>query len=235
MVRVAVVSYPGSNCESETCRAVERAGGEALSVWHRETRLPDADVVILPGGFSYGDYLRCGAIARFSPIMAPIREHAEAGGAVLGICNGFQILCEAGLLPGALVRNQGLHFVSRPVTLRIERTETPFTCDFRRGDVIRVPVGHGDGRYIADGETLRGLEEEGRVVLRYVEGFLDADDNPNGAMSDIAGICDATGRIVGIMPHPERMADPLQESAEGLGVFTSLVSSYSNTPSGAVA
>ena len=234
MVRVAVVSYPGSNCEAETCRTVVRAGGEAVPVWHRDTRLPEVDVVILPGGFSYGDYLRCGAIARFSPIMTAIQEHARAGGALLGICNGFQILCEAGLLPGALVRNANLHFVSRPVALRVERTNTPFTVSFQQGDIIRIPVGHGDGRYVAPPDVLRTLERDGRVVLRYVGGFLDIPPNPNGAMHDIAGICDPSGRIVGIMPHPERLADPMQGSSDGLAMFESLITSHSNA-AGAVA
>jgi len=234
MVRVAVVSYPGSNCQAETCRTVVRAGGEAVPVWHRDTRLPDVEVVILPGGFSYGDYLRCGAIARFSPIMTAIQEHAHAGGAILGICNGFQILCEAGLLPGALVRNEHLHFVSRPVALRVERIDTPFTNRFERGDVIRIPVGHGDGRYIAPPHIIESLEKDGQIVLRYVDGFLDVPRNPNGALHDIAGVCDPTGRILGIMPHPERLADPMQGSQDGLAMFESLITSHT-TAAGAVA
>lgn len=227
-MRVAVVSYPGSNCEAETLRAVRRAGGAPIPVWHRDATLQGADAVILPGGFSYGDYLRCGAIARFSPIMEPIRTLAAAGGPVLGICNGFQILCEAGLLPGALVRNAGLHFVSRPVDLRVERTDTPFTGGFTRGDILRVPVGHGEGRYVLAPDALRRLEGDGQVVLRYVvTTMVDADHNPNGALHDIAGISNPEGNVVGIMPHPERLADPLQGSDAGLRMFTSLITSAS--------
>ena len=225
-MRVAVVSYPGSNCEAETLRAIARAGGTGLAVWHRDASLQHADAVVLPGGFSYGDYLRCGAVARFSPIMEQIAGYAEAGRPVLGICNGFQILCEAGLLPGALVRNAGLHFISRPVDLRIERTDTPFTHEFTRGDVLRVPVGHGEGRYVAAPDVLRRLELDGQVVLRYAAtSMLDAEPNPNGTANDIAGISNSAGNVVGFMPHPERLADPLQGSGAGLRVFTSLIRS----------
>ncbi len=224
MTRIAVVRFPGSNCEAETIRAAHGAGAEVTEVWHREPDLGGADLVILPGGFSYGDYLRCGSIARFSPVMEAVRRHARAGGAVVGICNGFQILCEAGLLPGALVRNEGLHFVSRPVTLRVERTGTVCTAAIRAGEQFTVPVGHGDGRYVAPADTLAMLEAEGRVVFRYVDGScLDAPANPNGALHDIAGICDATGRVVGFMPHPERLADPRQGTDAGLRVFASMV------------
>jgi phosphoribosylformylglycinamidine synthase subunit PurQ / glutaminase len=226
MARVAVVRFPGSNCEAETLRAARRAGAEAVEVWHRDGDLGGADVVILPGGFSYGDYLRCGAIARFSPVMAAVRAHAAAGGAVLGICNGFQILCEAGLLPGALVRNAGLHFVSRPVALRVERTDTLYTGAYRQDEILRIPVGHGDGRYVAPLDTLRALERERRVVFRYVDGpWADAPANPNGAQNDIAAICDPAGVVMGVMPHPERLADPRQGSTAGLGLFQSIVTS----------
>ena len=216
MRRVAVVRFPGSNCEEDTLRAVERAGGEAYYVWHRDPALPGADAVILPGGFSYGDYLRSGAIARFSPVMAAVREFARAGGAVIGICNGFQILCEAGLLPGALLRNAGLAFTSRPVRCRVEQVGTPFTSAFEPGAVVRVPVANGDGRFTADPATLDRLEAEGRVVLRYL-------DNPNGSDRDIAGIASAEGTVVGIMPHPERADHSLLGAADGAGFFTSLV------------
>lgn len=223
-MRVAVVRFPGSNCEPEACRAVERAGGEAFYVWHRDTSLSGADAVILPGGFSYGDYLRSGAIARFSPVMEAIRSHAAAGGPVLGICNGFQILCEAGLLPGALVRNSGLTYLSRPVDVRIERTDTPFTSAYRRGEVIRIPIGHGDGRFVAPGAILDQLEAEGRVVLRYAgEPGTDAPSNPNGSVQDIAAICSADGSVVGMMPHPERLAERVLGSDAGQGVFESLM------------
>ena len=216
MRRVAVVRFPGSNCEEDTLRAVERAGGEAYYVWHRDASLPGADAVILPGGFSYGDYLRSGAIARFSPVMAAVQDFARAGGAVIGICNGFQILCEAGLLPGALLRNAGLAFTSRPVRCRVEQTGTPFTSAFEPGAVVRIPVANGDGRFTADPATLDRLEAEGRVVLRYL-------DNPNGSDRDIAGIASTGGTVVGIMPHPERADHSLLGAADGAGFFTSLV------------
>ena len=224
MMRVAVVRFPGSNCEPEACRAVERAGGEAFYVWHRDTSLAGADAVILPGGFSYGDYLRSGAIARFSPVMEAIQAHAAGGGPTLGICNGFQILCEAGLLPVALVRNAGLKYLSRPVDVRIERTDTPFTSAYAAGDVIRIPVGHGDGRYVAPPALLDQLEAEGRVVLRYTGApEADAPSNPNGSDRDIASVCNAAGNVVGMMPHPERLADPVLGSDAGQRVFESLM------------
>lgn len=226
MVRVGVISFPGSNCEAETLRAAQRAGAEAVSLWHQDTDLKGSDAVILPGGFSYGDYLRAGAIARFSPIMSAVKQHAEAGGAVLGICNGFQILCEAGLLPGALVRNANLHYLSRPVDVRVERNETVFTRHFRPGQVIRIPIGHGEGRYVAPPEVLDLLRADGLVVLRYQPGrMLDAAGNPNQAVDDIAAICNPAGTVMGMMPHAERLADPNLGSDVGLGLFHSIVSS----------
>jgi phosphoribosylformylglycinamidine synthase len=225
MVRVGVITFPGSNCEAETLRAAERAGAETVRLWHQDTDLQGADVVILPGGFSYGDYLRTGAIARFSPIMSAVTQHAEAGGAVLGICNGFQILCEAGLLPGALVRNAELHYLSRPVDVRVERTDTPFTAEYKPGQIIRIPVGHGDGRYVAPAEVLDMLEADGLVVLRYQSGHMvDAPGNPNQATGGIAAISNPAGNVVGMMPHPERLADLNLGSDVGLGVFHSIVS-----------
>ena len=223
--RVAVVRFPGSNCETETVAAVERAGGEAFILDYRETSLAGSDAVILPGGFSYGDYLRSGAIARFAPIMDAVRSHAADGGVVIGICNGFQIVCEAGLLPGALMRNAQQRFASRPVDVRIERADTACTSAFDVGDIIRIPIAHGEGRYVAEASTLDELEAEGRVVMRYVgvDG-TDADHNPNGSSRDIAGICNATGNVVGFMPHPERLADSVLGSNAGHRVFTSLVS-----------
>jgi phosphoribosylformylglycinamidine synthase len=223
MLRVGVVTFPGSNCESETLRAVARAGAEPVALWHQDTALKGVDVVILPGGFSYGDYLRSGAIARFSPIMEAIRTHAAEGGGVIGICNGFQILCEAGLLPGALVRNAGLHFVSKPVDLRVERTDTVFTSGFAAGERIRLPVSHGEGRYVADEATIAQLEGEGRVVLRYLPDAMGVEPNPNGSARDIAGICNPTGTILGIMPHPDRAWMPSLGSTDGLRFFTSMV------------
>ncbi len=217
MIRVAVVRFPGSNCDADTLGAAERAGAEAYYVWHREGDLRRADVVLLPGGFAYGDYLRAGAIARFSPVMAAVHEHARAGGPVLGICNGFQVLCETGLLPGALMRNAGLHFVSRPVRVRVESTDTPFTSDYEKNAIITVPVAHGEGRYVATDDVLAELEGEGRVVLRYVDG------NPNGSVRDIAGITNGARNVVGMMPHPERAASPALGTVDGLAVFTSVL------------
>jgi phosphoribosylformylglycinamidine synthase len=216
VIRVAVVRFPGSNCDADTLRAAQRAGTDAYYVWHRDTSLQGADAVILPGGFAYGDYLRAGAIARFSPVMAAVREHAEQGGPVLGICNGFQILCEAGLLPGALMRNAGLTFVSCPVRVRVEATDTPFTNAYSAGAIFEVPIAHGEGRYVAPADELKALEDDGRIVLRYL-------DNPNGAMNDVAGVANGARNVVGIMPHPERVADPILGSADGALVFRSLM------------
>jgi phosphoribosylformylglycinamidine synthase subunit PurQ / glutaminase len=218
VIRVAVVRFPGSNCDADTLRAAQQAGADAFFVWHRDTTLDGADAVILPGGFAYGDYLRAGAIARFSPVMAAVQAHAAEGGPVLGICNGFQVLCEAGLLPGALMRNAGLTFVARPVRVRVAATDTPFTAAYSPGAIFQVPVAHGEGRYVAPPDELRTLEEERRVVLRYV-------DNPNGSMNDIAGITNAARNVVGMMPHPERATDPILGAADGATTFRSVVQS----------
>jgi len=212
-VKIVVVRFPGSNCDADAFAAAAASGADTAYVWHRSTDLAGADVVILPGGFSYGDYLRPGAIARFSPVMRAVAAHAAAGRPVLGICNGFQILCEASLLPGALVRNGGLSFVCRPVTLRVETDTTPFTARYRVGQRLAMPVAHGDGRYVADDATLDRLEREERVVFRYVGG------NPNGAMRDIAGITNEGRNVVGLMPHPERAAEALLGSSDGAAVF----------------
>ena len=221
---MAVVRFPGSNCDFDSIRAAEQAGTNAYLVWHRDASLRGADVVILPGGFSYGDYLRSGAIARFSPIMQAVQRHAADGGPVLGICNGFQILCEAHLLPGALMRNAGLTFVSKPVDVVVERADTVFTSGYATGARLRLPVAHGDGRFVATEDTLRMLEAEGRVVLRYVPASEASpfQPNPNGSANHIAGISNASGTVVGIMPHPERVADSLLGTPDGLGFFTSL-------------
>ena len=212
-MKIVVVRFPGSNCDADAFAAAAASGADTAYVWHRSTDLAGADVVILPGGFSYGDYLRPGAIARFSPVMRAVAAHAAAGRPVLGICNGFQILCEASLLPGALVRNGGLSFVCRPVTLRVETDTTPFTARYRVGQRLAMPVAHGDGRYVADDATLDRLEREERVVFRYVGG------NPNGAMRDIAGITNEGRNVVGLMPHPERAAEALLGSSDGAAVF----------------
>jgi phosphoribosylformylglycinamidine synthase I len=212
-VKIAVVRFPGSNCDADALAAARAAGADATFVWHRSADLEGADAVVLPGGFSYGDYLRPGAIARFSPVMRAVAAHAAAGRPVLGICNGFQILCEAGLLPGALTRNAGLSFVCRFVTVRVESDATPFTARYRVGQRLRMPVAHGDGRYVADDATLDRLEREERIVFRYAEG------NPNGAMRDIAGIANEGRNVVGLMPHPERASETLLGSGDGAAVF----------------
>ncbi|HEX9729974.1 MAG TPA: phosphoribosylformylglycinamidine synthase subunit PurQ [Gemmatimonadales bacterium] len=225
MTRVAVVRFPGSNCDFDALRAAQRAGADAYFVWHRDNDLDRADAVILPGGFAYGDYLRAGAIARFSPVMDAVAAHAEAGGPVLGICNGFQVLCEAGLLPGALMRNAGQRFVSRPVDVRIEGVETPFTASYEKGAIIRVPIAHGEGRYVATEAVVRELEADRRVILRYLE-------NPNGSIGNIAGIVNRGGNVVGMMPHPERAADPLVGASAGHGVFASMMTSLERLKQG---
>ncbi len=211
-MKVAVVRFPGSNGDADALNAALLAGHDAFYVWHRSADLNGADIVILPGGFSYGDHLRPGAIARFSPVMQSVAAHAKAGGSVLGICNGFQILCEAHLLPGQLVRNEQLSFVCKLVTVRVESDQTPFTSRYKVGTTLRFPVAHGDGRYVADEATLDMLERDGRVVFRYV-------GNPNGAMRDIAGIRNAEGNVVGLMPHPERAVEPILGSSDGLLMF----------------
>jgi len=217
MARAAVVQFPGSNCDVDTLRAAERVGFESYLVWHRETDLKGADVVLVPGGFSYGDYLRAGAIARFSPVMAAVQRHATAGGPVLGICNGFQILCEAHLLPGALTRNQHLHFRNRDQLLRIGSVASAWTNAFAPDQEIVIPVKNGEGRYVADEKTLDALEAEDRVIARYV-------GNPNGSLRDIAGIRNEAGNVVGLMPHPEHAVEELTgPSLDGLGFFVSLL------------
>jgi phosphoribosylformylglycinamidine synthase subunit PurQ / glutaminase len=217
MMRVAVIRFPGSNCDADALRAARNAGAEAYYVWHRDRDLQRPDAVLIPGGFAFGDYLRAGAIARFSPVMSAVHAHADAGGPVLGICNGFQILCEAGLLPGALMRNDRLTFASLPVRVRVETDDTPFTCAYERGTVFTVPIAHGEGRYAAPAEVLRQIEAEDRVVLRYV------GENPNGSVNDIAGVTNPERNVVGIMPHPERAADPLVDESAGAKVFESMM------------
>ncbi len=217
MSTVAVVTFPGSNCDADLRHALDlTAGLTAKAVWHKETSLGKVDAVCLPGGFSYGDYLRCGAIARFSPIMREVVRFAEAGGPVIGICNGFQILTEAGLLPGALLRNAGLRFLCMDTELRVEGKDTAFTGALDRGRTWRVPIAHMEGNYEADRETLDRLEGEGQVVLRYVGGA------PNGAARDIAGVCNARGNVVGMMPHPERVIEGALGGTDGRGFFESL-------------
>jgi phosphoribosylformylglycinamidine synthase I len=224
-MRVVIVTFPGSNCDYDCYKAVtDVLGEEARFLWHRETELGECDVVILPGGFSYGDYLRAGAIARFSPIMPAVRTFAAEGGLVLGVCNGFQVLCEAGMLPGALIRNRSLKFQGERVHVRLENADTPFTRAYNRGDVLNLHIAHGQGQYVADEQTLNRLEAEGRVVFRYTdaEGNATDDANANGSMRNIAGIINAEGSILGLMPHPERSVEALLGSTAGLGLFQSL-------------
>jgi phosphoribosylformylglycinamidine synthase len=217
--RVGVVTFPGSLDDVDAQRAIAMAGGEPVPLWHGDAGLRDVDAVVLPGGFSYGDYLRCGAIARFSPVMGAVSDAARAGMPVLGICNGFQILCESHLLPGALTRNAGLHFVCRDQRLRIENADTAWTSAYAVGQQVLVPLKSGEGRYVADARTVRELDDAGRVVARYVDG------NPNGSLGDVAGIANAEGNVVGLMPHPEHAIDLLTgPSADGLGFFSSVLS-----------
>jgi phosphoribosylformylglycinamidine synthase I len=225
-MKFGIVTFPGSNGDYDAYRApIEALGEEATYLWHKDHDLQGADVVILPGGFSYGDYLRAGAIARFSPIMREVQEHARRGGPVVGFCNGFQIACEAGLLPGALLRNASLKFVCAPISLRVENADTHFTSRYEAGQVITLPIAHGDGRYSADEETLDRLEGEGQVVFRYAPNRLQAAEayNPNGSMRDIAGIVSKEGNVLGMMPHPERAVDPLLGTADGLALFESIL------------
>jgi phosphoribosylformylglycinamidine synthase len=218
-MKSAVVVFPGINRETDMMRALALVTGQKpVAVWHTDSELPKVDLVVIPGGFSYGDYLRCGAIAARSPIMADIRAKVSKGLKVLGVCNGFQIITEAGLLPGALVRNAGLKFVCKEVRLRIENNQTFFTKKLAKGALVSCPVAHGEGNYICDAETLRELEGEGRVVFRYAEG-----SNPNGAMNDIAGICNAKGNVIGMMPHPENMIEALHGKQDCLPLFESLL------------
>lgn len=226
-MKFAVIVFPGSNCDHDAYHTAKHVlGQDAEFIWHKETNLEGADVVILPGGFSHGDYLRTGAIARFSPIMAAVTQFAAAGGPLLGICNGFQVLCEAHLLPGALLRNRDLKFHCEHVRVRIEQTSTPFTSAASRGQVLRLPIAHGEGNYYADPETVADLESSGRVVFRYCDGSGQVIDsaNPNGSLHSIAGICNEKRNVVGLMPHPERACEPSLGSKDGLVMFESVIS-----------
>jgi phosphoribosylformylglycinamidine synthase len=216
-----IMVFPGSNCEQDCVRAVSSLGVSTVMVWHTETALPDLDVVILPGGFAHGDYLRAGAIARFSPVMDAVRKHAESGGLVLGICNGFQILCEAGMLPGALRKNAGLKFLCEWTDVRVENADTPFTSKARAGDVLRIPINHFDGNWYCDPETLTRLQDNGQIVLRYV-------DNPNGSLGSVAGLCNPSFNIFGLMPHPERACDSVLGSEDGQVLLRSMLDDSSS-------
>jgi phosphoribosylformylglycinamidine synthase subunit PurQ / glutaminase len=220
-MKSAVIVFPASNCDRDAATALaEMTGKTPAMVWHQDSELPEVDLVVLPGGFAYGDYLRCGAMAAQSQVMKAIKAHAEKGGAVLGICNGFQVLTEAGLLPGALMRNAGLKFVCRPVTLSVEETQSAFTRKYEKGQSVSFPVAHGEGNYYADGDTLDRLEGEGRVMFRY-------RDNPNGSARDIAGILNPKRNVMGLMPHPERVVDPTTGGTDGRALFQSLIEALS--------
>ncbi len=224
MLRASVIVFPGSNCDRDVKVALEAVTGFPVKmVWHGDASVPASDLIVLPGGFSYGDYLRCGAMAAHSPIMRDVIAKAKAGTPVLGICNGFQILCESGLLPGVLLRNASLRFICRDVLLRVENERTFYTQCYREGEVIRMPIAHAEGNYFADSETLDTLEGEGRVVFRYCDpdGNVTADSNPNGAQRNIAGIANETGRVLGLMPHPERLFETALGGTDGRRVFES--------------
>lgn len=225
-MKFGIVTFPGSNCDYDAFQAVtDILGEEATYLWHKDHDLQGSDVIILPGGFSYGDYLRAGAIARFSPIMQEVVSHAKSGAPVLGICNGFQIACEAGLLPGALMRNSHLQFVSADVRIRVENADTMFTNLYEQGEVLRIPIAHGDGRYVAPAGILEELEAEGRVIFRYADagGTISADANPNGSERNIAGIINDGGNVLGMMPHPERACSPLLGSSDGVRLLESIL------------
>ena len=230
-MKFAIIVFPGSNCDHDAYHAAKHVlGHDAEFVWHKETSLKGADVVILPGGFSYGDYLRTGAIAQFSPVMRAVAAFAASGGPVLGICNGFQVLCEARFLPGALIRNRDLKFHCEHVRVRVEQTDTPFTVRAAPGQVLRIPIAHGEGNYFADPQTLAALEASRRVILRYCdeEGQVTARSNPNGSINGIAGICNEGRNILGLMPHPERACESTLGSEDGLVFFESVVASLAS-------
>lgn len=216
MTKVGIVLFPGSNCEQDVAKAMGDLGAEPVIVWHGDTGLPKVDIVVLPGGFAHGDYLRTGALARFSPIMDAVAAHAQAGGLVLGICNGFQVLCEAGLLPGALHKNAGLKFLCKWVEVRIEETGTPFTSLGTPGRVLRIPINHFEGNWYCDGDEFETMKANGQIVLRYVS-------NPNGSFDDVAGITNAAGNVFGLMPHPERACELLLGSDDGAVIFRSML------------
>ena len=226
-MKFGIVVFPGSNCDEDALHAArDLFGQEAEYLWHKDADLKGADVVILPGGFAHGDYLRTGAMARFSPIMAPVKAFAERGGAVLGICNGFQILLESGLLPGAMLRNKGLKYLCEYVCLRVEQTDTPFTGAAKAGTVLKMPIGHGEGNYFAPPEMLEKLEANRQVILRYTDpqGRVDEAWSPNGSVNAIAALCNEQRNVVGMMPHPERACEPLLGGVDGRAIFESIVS-----------
>jgi len=224
-MKFGVIVFPGSNCDHDAYHVVSKHIGQPVDfIWHKETDLSGYDAILIPGGFSYGDYLRAGALASFSPVMNAVKDFAAKGGYVFGICNGFQILCETGLLPGALMRNENLHFVCKHVNIRTENTNTPYTSELESGSVLSVPIAHAEGNYVCDEETMSLLEENGQIVFRYCDedGELSTDANPNGALSNIAGICNLDRNVLGMMPHPERACEELLGSNDGRDIFRSL-------------
>lgn len=224
-MKAVVIVFPGSNCDSDCFHALNQSGFEAQYVWHKETSLPKTDLVFLPGGFSYGDYLRTGAIARFSPVMKEVARYANTGGIVLGVCNGFQILLEAGLLPGAMLRNRDLAFICRHVFLKVENNQTIFTKDYAKGEVVSIPIAHGEGNYFAEPSIIERLEKESRIVFRYSSERGDVTEafNPNGSQKNIAGIINEKGNVLGMMPHPERASETLLGSSAGSKMWSSLL------------
>ncbi|MBD0343460.1 MAG: phosphoribosylformylglycinamidine synthase subunit PurQ [Coleofasciculus sp. Co-bin14] len=230
-MKFGVVVFPGSNCDRDVAYVTQSLLNQPTRmVWHQETDISDLDVIVLPGGFSYGDYLRCGALAQFSPVMRQVVEHAKQGKYVLGICNGFQVLTETGLLPGALIRNRDLHFICDRVPIKVERTDLPWTSAYSNGQVITLPIAHGEGSYYANGDTVKALEDNRQVLFRYctATGETSNTGNPNGSRNNIAGICDRTGKILGMMPHPERAADPLLGGTDGMKLFQGLLSALAD-------
>jgi phosphoribosylformylglycinamidine synthase len=226
-MKFGVIIFPGSNCDYDAYWAARQIAGQpATMLWHESHDLENCDVIIVPGGFAYGDYLRTGAIARFAPVMESVRKFAGEGGLVLGICNGFQILCESGLLPGALMRNRGLKYVCKPVWIRVENAETAFTCSCRAGEVLQIPIGHMEGNYFCESSTLAELQRNRQIIFRYVtpEGQVTDEASPNGSLDNIAGICNAGHNVLGMMPHPERASEAILGSADGMKVFASLIS-----------
>lgn len=228
-LKFGVVVFPGSNCDHDAHYVLNDIfHQDARFLWHKDSSIEDVDVIVLPGGFSYGDYLRCGAIARFSPIMKEVVRFAKTGGTVLGICNGLQILCEAGLLPGALLRNASLKFVCKYIHLRVENAETRFTARCKAGEVLKIPIAHGEGNYYADEDTIKRLEDNRQIIFRYCEpdGTISEEANPNGSLNNIAGIINEQGNIMGLMPHPERASDPVLRHTDGQKIFQSIIESF---------
>lgn len=227
-MKFAVVQFPGSNCDMDCVHALGRVLGQDVRLlWHKDTEIAPDEAIILPGGFSYGDYLRCGAIARFSPVIQAVKEAADHGQIVIGICNGFQILCESGLLPGALVRNRDMHFICDTLGLRVEDANSPFTNRLQRGEVLQIPVAHGEGCYIAAPEVIKSLNDNNQVLFRYcdADGYISDEINPNGSIESIAGICNEKRNVLGMMPHPERVCEGILGGEDGRGIFESVIES----------